>query len=613
MKLLLKINFKVIMFSFGIFVSLFLAFINYPPIIALWEESVVYTTFYPIQYPLPILAINISGDTVGGHDFIRYAFLTISRYFSNMFGCSIYLIRLPSIIYGLICLLLLCIVVKRWYGWRVGLLSAILLATNQTFFTFQHLLLIQTLTLAAILFAVERYQNLSCKKSFIAAITFGFACSILAINYIVGRYCILFLFFLYLFDFENYLFNRMQLINWQRIKLSLVSFVSMVMLLLLYYPPNFYRLFSKNFLFPLVGENVMTGGYSVIQTFLHNFKFFLHFYVLGRDTYASDILKAGVSFPIASIIVFVFAFIGLILLFIGIKKNRFFNIFLFFSFLFMLIMMTEVRLDLPLQFSSTMHNSTKTYFFVPFIVFFASYAIISFYHFLRRRHVSLGYILILFIFCMVFIRVWIIKHEVRRFSSLVEDYNFNFSQKAIHKKINSLEWVKTGTEKVKDNKLIFNGNETDLILNEIYFYHLAKYISTKIKTMYFSSNKPKIIYIPAVFYTPDYIQWRGSSPQRNSPYYFPMFLSIYLNNFGIEVGYLVKKSDFGGHQIFLNKILRFFGLNNLEAFNKNYYIYSFNCKKPNLIIVTNKNELKSLNDIKKKEIILKLPLNNENE
>ena len=182
---------KYVSISLLLLIVLFLAFNHYPPTISLYGGAEIYKDFIPTHNPPLIFSISEDPSTTGPFNSFGYAALMLSRYISDYLGHSLSNIRLPSMIYGLIALFLFYVVVNRWFYWKVALVSTFLLATNQHFLMFQHFLLPQMVTLASILFCIERFQNLLTNNSKFAILSFGFACALTTLNYWTKVFCLM--------------------------------------------------------------------------------------------------------------------------------------------------------------------------------------------------------------------------------------------------------------------------------------------------------------------------------------------------------------------------------------------------------------------------------------
>jgi hypothetical protein len=96
----------------------------------------------------------------------------------------------------------------------------------------------------------------------------------------------------------------------------------------------------------------------------------------------------------------------------------------------------------------------------------------------------------------------------------------------------------------------FNIPTRDLLYNQVYYYQIAQFILNHLEKTTSTSNSTKLLYVPAEIYTPSKYKMHIN---KGFPYYFPMFLTFYLQEQGINVSYLVKKKDIKGH--FLKKAI----------------------------------------------------------
>ncbi len=144
---LIKYHGSIIATTSVLILCISLALIKHPPLIGIWESTVVYRSFLPTTRPPLVLGIQKSANTTGHHGLFGYTLLEGSRWLADIIGHRITNIRILPVIYGLFALFFLYVITKRWFGWIIGILSVCLLATNQTFLVFQHSLLSQTMRL----------------------------------------------------------------------------------------------------------------------------------------------------------------------------------------------------------------------------------------------------------------------------------------------------------------------------------------------------------------------------------------------------------------------------------------------------------------------------------
>ena len=156
------------------------------------------------------------------------------------------------------------------------------------------------------------------------------------------------------------------------------------------------------------------------------------------------------------------------------------------------------------------------------------------------RNSNFRYILLV----LLYKSLWKIREGAKsanRFQTYINSYNFDFTKKAIEKELSDkdLEYGRFTREDL-----------LGLHVNQIYFYNLAKHVAKKTEKYRKDTNKIKLIYIPENYYTPNYPQHGGGVPEKNSPYYFQMFLTFYLQERGINVSYLVNQQDVKGGLIY---------------------------------------------------------------
>ena len=59
----------------------------------------------------------------------------------------------------------------------------------------------------------------------------------------------------------------------------------------------------------------------------------------------------------------------------------------------------------------------------------------------------------------------------------------------------------------------------------------------------YENNVKQILYVPEDYFTPCLFKIGDNIPTKGEPYYFPMFLTIYLQEQGINASYFVKKDE----------------------------------------------------------------------
>ena len=142
---------------------------------------------------------------------------------------------------------------------------------------------------------------------------------------------------------------------------------------------------------------------------------------------------------------------------------------------------------------------------------------------------------LLLVIVLLFSRAFLYFIDINRFQNFIKSYEFEFNKPAIEK-----EW--DGSQAKKD--LLFK-QKVELHLNQVYYHNLARFIVEKIRSDRTPFEGVKGIYIPSNFYTPDYIRYSGgSTPWKGHAYYFPMYLTFYLQEMGLNVSCFVKKEDY---------------------------------------------------------------------
>ena len=523
---------KYFLVSLLILTSLFLAFNHHPPTMSKWEGAEIYKGFIPIKNPP--LALIISEDPVlfSGLNTFGYASLMISRYISDYTGHTLSNIRLPSVIYGLIALFLFYVIVNRWFDWKVALISTFILATNQYFLMFQHLLLSPMVTLMTILFCIERFQNLLIKNNKFAILSFGFACALTTLHYWTGRWCMLCILLFYLVDFEKFsiwkLKSYLHFTNIQRIKTVLQVFITMIVILTIFFPGNVVLLFSYDFIYP----SFRVGEYSdeVFKSFYniwHNFVYYLKFYIFNRSSNSAD-LMAYIPYPIENLAIVIFSLLGIIISLI--RKITYKTIFILYILFvtFFPLLLSETNVDVAYEASTSLSNH-RVFFSIPFICIAAVFVMRDIYiYIIKKGYLSESFFVFLVVvfFC---VRIYGYDAEIKKFNTNINSYKIDFSQPAI-------------ADGAKLSSYLDFQMRSEIEYNQIYYYRLANFISNRLKTVASKPDSTNLIYIPEDIYTPFHYELGGGMvPLKGFPYYFPMFLTIHLQQQDVNASYLVKK------------------------------------------------------------------------
>ena len=204
-------------------------------------------------------------------------------------------------------------------------------------------------------------------------------------------------------------------------------------------------------------------------------------------------------------------------------------------------LLSEVR-TIDNTFVSTLHPG-RAFFSIPFICIMSVIGFKYFYTYITSRNYSARPIFIFLIILFFCFRIYGYQKEIKIFNTeIIHSYKIDFSQPAITDNIIS---------PYQDPRLPLRNKHYD----QVYFYRMAELVSNHLKTINLKSNSLKLLYIPSEIYTPSkYKNFAGNlSPRKGHPYYFPMYLTFYLQEQGINVSYLVKKKDVKKN--FLKKVL----------------------------------------------------------
>ena len=533
---------KHLLLSLLILVCLFLAFNHHPPILSLYESAEIYNNFLPTKIPPLVFAISEDPVTNSTFSTFDYAALIVSRYVSDYMGHSISNVRLPSIIYGLIALFLFYKIINRWFDWKIALISTFLLSTNQYFLMFQHFLLSHMVTLATILFCIERFQNFTIKKNRFSIVSFGFACALTTLNYWTGRWCMISILLFYLVDFEKFSIVKfksyLHFTNWQRIKAVLLVFLSMIIILTIFYPANILVLFSSDFIYPSirVGEYSDEISRSLYNLWINLLLFFKYF-IFDRSNHPSDIMLWS-SYPVENIVIFLLSVVGIVISLI--RKISYPILFIlyiiFITFLPQLFSATHATNDVGKLLSTL--NPGRSLFFIPFACIMAVLGIRYIYTYLKSRGYSTRLVFIFLIGLFFCFRLYGYFAEINRFNDeIINSYKVDFTQPA------PVDNLAVGSNP-------FHIAIRELHYDQVYYYKIAQFISIHLKSVISTPDSKKILYIPAEIYTPSKYKMLID---KGFPYYFPMFLTFYLQEQGINASYLVKKKDI--KERFLKKVI----------------------------------------------------------
>lgn len=508
------------------------AAVQYPPLIAPWEGAVIYPALDPARVPDVSLRIQEGGDTGGYHGASGYGLLFVGRNVADALGYSLATVRSPVMLYGLLSVGLLFVIAYRWFGRWVALFAAAVMATNVTFINYQHSLVPQTLSIMAMLLCIERYQSFTIKQSWFAIVTFALACTLLALNYLVGRFMMVGI--VSLFVAGSHFWNKKE----QSLKRTLAKHVTHVLAFAVVFfttlafmdQDNLGLLFNREFLFSRLGE-YSTGPGEALQGALHNAGFFWSFFVVGgpETRYPSDIALT-IHYPIESSIVLLLAGIGMVANLHRLLSREFIVAYGLTGLLVLILAMSHVDAGLPYAASSTL-SSYRLCFLIPFLAFFAGAG--GLYIFEQMRSVRRHFLYLSLIGIGYFgLRMASFGLEVARYSERLASQSFDFAERPVQDGLRAGGW---GYEEKRRAEM-----------TQIYFKRLADHILKQMKAEK-EASAPAIVYVSERDFVPEYATWGGKVPTISRPeefrYYFEMFLTLYLNDAGIRVTYPLRVSD----------------------------------------------------------------------
>lgn len=136
---------------------LLVSFLPGPVLLGTWESLNFYHTFGAVDAPLSFLIAPRAN--VGGQG---YALLEMARAIIHALGLPLNLVafRIPSVAFGIVSLVLFFTICRRYFGSWPAIGATALLAGNQVFFQYEHMMTVVVVSGAALLFVLERLQAL---------------------------------------------------------------------------------------------------------------------------------------------------------------------------------------------------------------------------------------------------------------------------------------------------------------------------------------------------------------------------------------------------------------------------------------------------------------------
>ena len=301
------------------------------PILGLWEGAVIYNILDPERLPFMLPTIQQGADSVGFHG-VMYFGLSLARYFVDFFGYSISNLKFLPILYATLSILILHIVIRRWFGKDAALFSTLLLCTNKYFLVqSQEIVAAGSILILIFLLIIERFQKLQKNLSYWNILTFSLIISFALTNYIIIRFFAIFT-LLYIFFFlkeKKLIFNKIFYLKKNKNFILLLKIIICSLLIIFIFNPiNIFYLFNKNFIFPMTGEYINNYDIiNIINIIFYNIKYLIRNFILENQInfYAYNLTVEIPSLIEKKIIIFI-TFLGIILCLKKIKNYNYFYI-----------------------------------------------------------------------------------------------------------------------------------------------------------------------------------------------------------------------------------------------------------------------------------------------
>jgi len=507
--------------------------IAHPPVLGWWEGSTVFHTFAPEDI-WPNTQIHPRAS-IGGYE---YASLDFSRYVAKIFGFNLFSIRLLPIIYGLISLIFMYCILVRWHGKLVALIVTALLATNQTFLTFQHQLNISIVTFTSLLFCIERFQIVdldSVRRR--SALLFGLACAFVALHYQIGRYCMLGIVFFWLtrgLEFKKHFrpaFGQLWLLDRNKRKYFLIAALGFIIALELLHPMNLFYFLNKRFLSPPNAEYAqsITEALSYIRV---NMPLIMHS-LLGTNSFygnhSSDLI-ISIPYRLLNIPLVILTLLGVVAMLSGFINKR------HSAFVFLLLFMSTVLLSLSQLIPSGVWITTLSpyrmfYALIPLCFLVAAGLDWIFSKVIKENQIARLLVTILLLALISFQTVQYLN-ETNSFRDFIGKIECQFEQSPSDNEVRkySCKYVSKSSQDQTFNHPEFNYYYKDILP----YWSYAGKLSKKIGQFNVSGNTVLIVEAPVRDFEAKPFQ--SHYAKKN---FHQMFLALYLAEQGVHVNYLV--------------------------------------------------------------------------
>ena len=281
-----------------------------------WESSTIFSTYGVLENHLSF-DIAKRGN-IGGAGYFP---LELSRSILEGFGLpsTLWALRLPVILFGLLGVLLFYVIAKRWFTVWPAVIAASLLAVNPLYNQYQHELIVAAPSLTAFLFFFERLQFLALNpRRWLAWTTLSLAMVLLALLYGPGRILGAIIFLTWIARKVYGLWRVQEKTNLQRYALQLSSSLFLSLALITVIAPQNLRMVGLQFFFPRNAETFVatSSQVSIWGTVTNNLQILVESLVLGGGPHHADSIEFTLSqgrFAVIPLVISPFVLMGLLL------------------------------------------------------------------------------------------------------------------------------------------------------------------------------------------------------------------------------------------------------------------------------------------------------------
>jgi hypothetical protein len=510
----INLNFKYIVFLLFV-LTITLLNTNYFP--AIWEYYGHFGTL-AAEFLTPVLVISKRGN-IGGDGL---APLELSRYLTMWFGQSLFLMRVPVMLMGILAVVWTNQIFKGHFTSKIlGFFAASTLFLNLYFQSFQHTAIILMISFSLSVALTLTSINLVKKFNIPNMILFLICSFFISHYYIFGRYLhVLVLISTIFFSAKK---NNVEIKFWRNIHFTKlwIGYLSIFILLQRFCgKPSFKRFLNpRDYFFP-GKSNIEVEFVSVdlLQTVIWNIKKFSQaFFGLEGTTHASNSIYVGGSLfiPYWPLIISIVILLGAIYWIINIIKHKKFN-----HFNLLILSWLIIGAILPLASKSYGPGHTTL---SPFRVFFA---IFPFTFFL--------------VYGISLLKVKKIRYSVMSVSIFLQIYTLYKDSKIRNNYFKNFNNI----QKIKDSLANLPPKQIESTSKYFFFYQYNWHLSESLKKFIIKnkSETTKIIHIDLKKLNENYTRPPGIHYIMHMNYQIPL-ISLYLGELGQEVNQIYFDND----------------------------------------------------------------------